>query len=100
MCGNSVLLLHGQLQGLAGGDVVAHAQDRVGVDDVAGGPGHRFQGLHQRHAGGEHGGQGAGEAGDGRPCAGWSPMTGILSSSAVQQLAEFARALRKIARRA
>src|SRR5580700_5125074 len=59
-------VIHGTLQALAGRHFVLHAQHRLLVHDVAAGAGHRAHGLDQRHTGGEHGGQRARKARDGR----------------------------------
>ncbi len=53
---------HRDFQRTPRADLVADIQNRVAVDPVAGGLGHRLQGVHQRHAGAEHGGQGPAEA--------------------------------------
>src|SRR3569832_1016383 len=57
---------HAHLQRDSGRDLVAHAHDGVGVDDIARGRRHRGHGFHQRHTRREHGGERAGITGDSR----------------------------------
>jgi hypothetical protein len=61
--GEQAGIVHRALQALASGHFIPHAHDAVFVHDVAGGAGHRFQGLDQGHARREHRGQGARVAG-------------------------------------
>ncbi|MNC36918.1 hypothetical protein D3C81_1340000 [compost metagenome] len=59
-----VLLLHGHVNRIADGHVIAHPQHRIFVDCVASGACDDAQRLHQWHAGLESHCRGACEAGD------------------------------------
>jgi hypothetical protein len=78
MLGNRPVFSIARCRRCAGRNLVAHRERGVLVHDVAGGAGNRFQGLDQRHAGGEHGRQRAREARD-RRLVQIGPMIGSFS---------------------